>query len=131
MRTRPRTAIANAVGRAARAALGLGLLLALSSCSYGAIDAPLALDVNAIPSTAVRLDATLTDSSSKATVVHPQFYAGEYASVPLVLSFAAPAAGAFSVTLQAYDANSVTVGHGTASGVWGGQPQQLQVTMGP
>lgn len=110
---------------------GLALVCALVSCSYGAIDAPLAVDVTALPATAVRMDATLTDAAAKVTAVHPQFYAGAYASYPLVLSFAAPAPGAFSLVLQAFDANGAVVAHATPAGTWNGAPQQLQVALVP
>lgn len=118
----PRGAAALAI-----AAVACGLV----SCSYGAIDAPLTVDVTAIPASAVRIDATLTDSAAKSTAVHPQFYAGQYATYPLVLSFAAPAPGAFSLAMQAFDANGVVVAHATPAGTWSGAPQQLQVAMIP
>lgn len=125
--------------RIARTCTALGLFLAalgpcLAGCSYGAIDAPLAVDVSNIPGSAVRIDATLTDAAQKTTVVHPQFVAGAYATTPLTLAFAAPATGPFSVSMQAFDASNTAVAHGSTSPgttTWAGIPQHLQISLLP
>jgi hypothetical protein len=123
--------------RIARTCTALGLFLAalgpcLAGCSYGGIDAPLTVDVSGIPNTAVRIDATLTDAAQKTTVVHPQFVAGAYATTPLTLAFAAPATGAFKVSMQAFDAsNPVASAHGSTTGTWPSTPQAVQVALVP
>jgi hypothetical protein len=123
--------------RIARTCTALGLLLAalgpcLAGCSYGAIDAPLTLDVTGMPNNAVRIDATLTDAVQKTTVVHQQFAAGTYAATPLTLAFAAPLNGSFKVTVQAFDAlNPTAVAHGQTdpAATWTGAPRQLPIAL--
>jgi hypothetical protein len=121
--------------RIARTYTALGLFLAalgpcLAGCSYGAIDAPLTVDVTGIPNAAVRIDAPLTDAAQKTTVVHPQFVAGAYATTPLTLAFAAPANGSFTVgKVQAFDANGTPIAHGSTSGNWAGTPLQLSIAL--
>jgi hypothetical protein len=124
--------------RIARTYTALGLFLAalgpcLAGCSYGAIDAPLTVDVTGIPNAAVRLDAPLTDAAQKTTVVHPQFVAGAYATTPLTLAFAAPATGPFKVgKIQAFDANGTPIANGTVTGAWPATPQlSIALTPGP
>jgi hypothetical protein len=109
----------------------LVLLAFAAGCSYDPISdaaAPIKVHVTNIPATAVRLEVTMTDSTSATQSVHPNFGAGTEPSLDLALP--PPAAGAFTIQAQALDGSGTNVGNGTGSGSYtAGEVVPVQIAL--
>jgi hypothetical protein len=104
--------------------------LVVAGCSYDTLSAPLTPQIDGLPGSAVRVEAALTDNAGKTTTVHPHFGAGVYGGGnPLVLAFPAPAAGALTFSVQAFDAADMQLAQGTTQGTYAGASLPLQVTL--
>src|SRR5260221_739994 len=91
-------------------------LVAFSACSYNANKPDVLVHVTGVPANAVRGIVTITDTNGdSAQQYFPRFDASNGAA--LDLSFAAPSAGSYTITvqMQAFDVDDNIVGDRTVS----------------